>query len=153
MSLHDELHARYVAQPKVAHREYDDFLVEEIGRLRAKLKSAVESKQILVLDNAKLCSENRKISSDLLMIRQQKNELISRLSPEQPKLPEGVSVLPKCALCEQPQPEAIIQRVTGDFHLFEDAMDAQRWMKETEPPPGYFKCMSVQSWTWHSKSS
>jgi hypothetical protein len=101
MSLHDELHAQYVAQPKVSHREYDDFLVEEIGRLRAELKSAVESKQMLVLDNAELCSENRKIGNDLLMVRQQKNELIARLSPEQPKLPEGVSVLPKCALCER----------------------------------------------------
>jgi hypothetical protein len=47
-------------------------------------------------------------------------------------------------------PAAIVQRVTGDFHLFEDAMEAELWMRANQSPEhGYFNCMSVQQWTWH----
>jgi hypothetical protein len=40
VSLHDELYAKYSAQPHIRGREYDDFLLDEIARLRAELAEA-----------------------------------------------------------------------------------------------------------------
>jgi hypothetical protein len=102
MSLHDELHAQYVAQPKVSHREYDDFLVEEIGRLRQVCANLLESIKhdivyMKIADNSESQHRWRVAIGELQAVTLVK---VAKVPAEKPKLPEGVSVLPKCALCE-----------------------------------------------------